>query len=445
MSTRASNLTAARWLVVALLIGSAACAADRAGRSSSAGRGGSAASAGRKAGGSGGVSGGHAGAAEPEAGAPAADGGSTDAPDASADGGGTHGCTEIGWCELPDTKLESVCPDAQRYPAIQGYEGCGGVINDWSGGMGDTKRNRLLLWGGGHHGYFGNELYALELERGAIVRLNEPSDVSGVDFDECTPPEVYADGRPSSRHTYDGMVYLPDRDQMYTFAGSSVPCGYAVHSTWLLDLTAIEAAPSGKPAPWIDKDPQPYPTKAGYGLVADYDPNSKTVVLNDGYNLWAYDAGSNAYSLLNDSNATNAHIDYHMTGRVDPKRRLFIVVGGSSSPDGGMQVFDLSEGSDHAQQNWTKLATGCEPLLAAMSPGFAYDEKQDRFVGWAGGNDVYTFDADTKTCSKQTLSGGPGAQNENGTFGRFRYFRDLGVFAVVNGPGRNAWLLRLRR
>jgi len=72
--------------------------------------------------------------------------------------------------------------------------------------------------------------------------------------------------------------------------------------------------------------------------------------VNDTYNLWSYDLATNHYTLLNDSNATNAHIDYHMTGRVDPKRKLFVIVGGDAMSGGGMQVFDLTGGT-HAQQN----------------------------------------------------------------------------------------------
>ena len=74
--------------------------------------------------------------------------------------------------------------------------------------------------------------------------------------------------------------------------------------------------------------PNPAPTMPNYGVVSDYDPNSKKVILDDGKNLWSYILGSNTYALLNDANATDAHVDYHMTGRVDPKRKLFVMMGG---------------------------------------------------------------------------------------------------------------------
>lgn len=369
------------------------------------------------------------------------DAGSGDAG-ARTDGGGTL-CPELGWCELRDTKLSSVCPDPAKFASIQANEGCSGVINDWSGGCDDPKRQRLIVWGGGHRGYFGNELYALDLGKLRMERLNDPSALDGVDLTQCASPEAYADGRPSSRHTYDGLAYVADQDAMFSLGGSGIPCGYAVQGTWLLDLAKVASAPPGAAAPWTQKKPSPFPSKAAYGVIADYDPNTKRVIVNDTYSLWSYDAAQNVYSVLNDSTKTNAHIDYHMTGRVDPKRKLFVAVGGKGQQGGGLQVFDLDASSDHAQQDWTSQVTGCDDLLRANSPGLAYDPVQDRMIGWAGGDAVVTLDLDQKRCTTRSFPGGPGPQNDNGTFGRFRYFAALEVFALVNAHDRNAYTLRL--
>src|SRR5690348_12059217 len=42
-----------------------------------------------------------------------------------------------GWNQLAGTSLLPACPSATQYPAIQGNEGCAGVINDWGGGAAD--------------------------------------------------------------------------------------------------------------------------------------------------------------------------------------------------------------------------------------------------------------------------------------------------------------------
>ena len=64
-------------------------------------------------------------------------------------------------------------------------------------------------------------------------------------------------------------------------------------------------------------------------------------------------------------------------------------------------------------------------------------------VGWVGGDSVLVFDADKKTCSAVSYPNGPGPAAELGVYGRWRYFPALGVFALVNSAGKNAYTLRL--
>jgi len=104
--------------------------------------------------------------------------------------------------------LASQCPEN---PSIQGNSGCRAVINAWNGGVADTKRNRLIVWGGGHNDYFGNEVYALDLTSASFTRITEPSVPD--DVGKC--PEAYKDGRPNSRHTYNGLAYVANADQMF--------------------------------------------------------------------------------------------------------------------------------------------------------------------------------------------------------------------------------------
>src|SRR6185437_13332269 len=67
-----------------------------------------------------------------------------------------------GWTELFNTKLQDACPPnyfgGQNYTF---YDNCHYVITAWNGGIADTLRNRLIIWGGGHANYSGNELYSL--------------------------------------------------------------------------------------------------------------------------------------------------------------------------------------------------------------------------------------------------------------------------------------------
>ena len=54
-------------------------------------------------------------------------------------------------------------------------QGCGGLINSWSSGLYDSERQRMVVWGGGHNDYGGNELYAFNLKTLAWEQLTTPS------------------------------------------------------------------------------------------------------------------------------------------------------------------------------------------------------------------------------------------------------------------------------
>src|ERR1044071_5149593 len=100
------------------------------------------------------------------------------------------------WYEFPNSKMASVAASPRS----------GAVFVAWGSGIYDTERERLVVWGGGHTDYDGNEVYAfgpLTSDTPRWVRLTEPS----------TPPARNvprgADGRPVSRHTYNLLTYLP--------------------------------------------------------------------------------------------------------------------------------------------------------------------------------------------------------------------------------------------
>jgi hypothetical protein len=84
--------------------------------------------------------------------------------------------TVAGWYAIPQTQLRTVCrrtTSAARRTALprcarkSSLPGTAAVM--------DTTRNRLIVWGGGHNDYAGNELYAVNLNDLTIQRLNNPS------------------------------------------------------------------------------------------------------------------------------------------------------------------------------------------------------------------------------------------------------------------------------
>jgi hypothetical protein len=326
----------------------------------------------------------------------------------------------IGWHELSDTTLASVCPSLAE---IQGNTGCRSVLAAWSGGVADTKRNRLIVWGGGHSDYFGNEVYALNLAPPSLVRLTDPSPISNVN--SC--PEAYVDGRPSSRHTYEGLVYVPQEDAMFSFGGSKSSCGAMSQSIWKLDLATLQ---------WTLMEPHRGATFLyAAGISAEYDPNTHAVFFSDTEHFFRYEPATNTVKELADLHG----VDYQQSGVLDPDHKLFLVIGYNQK----FGAIRIDHSSKYNLEDWSGKVQRCDALLRVPNPGLAYDPVQRMVVGWVGGNSVYLFDPDRKVCTEKTFPGGPGQAQQKGTNGRFRYFPELGAFALVNDWKTNAYVLRL--
>ncbi len=337
-----------------------------------------------------------------------------------------------GWHQIPHTKLAEVCPP--NGPQYAFASNCTNVVAAWSGGIADQGRNRLVVWGGGHNDYYGNELYSLNLNDLSMTRLNDPSPLySGPPPIPCNT--TLPDGKPNARHTYGGLSYIAHADRMYDFGGI-VACtnGGGSDDTWTLSLGTLQ---------WTRMDPHKgtQPRTINGVVMSDYDANTRLVFMNNLRDFYSYDFGKNSYSRLQ---FDARDLSYHMTAVIDQDRRLFVMFGGESDGNGGIKVINIGARSNYQAQDWNARVRGCDPLRNASYPGLAYDPVQRLIVGWAGGDTVYLFNPDTKTCTPVTYPMGPGEQQPNGTHGRFRYFANLDVFALVNDVGQDAFLLRLR-
>jgi len=127
-----------------------------------------------------------------------------------------------------------------------------------------------------------------------------------------------------------------------------------------------------------------------------------------------------------------------MSGAVDPVGKRFYVMG-----SGYLGYYDISGTPPFPARVQITNASGCDSFTAGRYPGLQYDPVQNLLVEWSGGNTVNTYDPATNTCNSQTFVTGPGAQQLNGTHGRFRYVPSLGVFVVCNNWNQNCYSLRL--
>jgi hypothetical protein len=330
----------------------------------------------------------------------------------------------LGWFQIPNTSIQSLCPP---YTEIQGSTGCKAVMSAWSGGLFDTKRNRLVIHGGGHTDYYGNEIYAIDLNANPIapVLVKDASHGSAI-TNLSTCPETFLDGTPNARHIYNGELYLPNQDAYFLYGAFKSICGNSTDGQWQYSPV------SGN---WTQQTPSTHPNQAQNGSVPQfaYDPTSGNIYeVEDNTGIfWQYNIGGNTWTNLASVSGCGV---LNMTTAIDNGRRLYFCVG-----NGGFNKVSLN-----APYTATQLTgTGCSAIIGASGPGFVYDPVQKLMVGWAGGNTAYIYNPDTDSCSTATYSGGPTTIQGNGTYGRFAYSPALGVFVVANSIDTNVYSLRL--
>lgn len=332
--------------------------------------------------------------------------------------------TTLGWYEVPNSAPINVCPSAGTYPDIQGEEGCSAVVEDWAGGVYDTTNNRLLFMGGGHAGYAGNEVYAFDLDTLATTRLNEPSSPVR---DGCVNGGTYADGKPTSRHNYNHITYLPTQNAIFQHGGANWIQGCMGSDTWFFNLSNLT---------WTSKNT--INTNAGFSFAAVYDPVNSLVYMRDDFRLYSYNPATNAWSTRS-TDATPFGSGFKH-GVLDPVRRKYYLMSVNSGTT--LYWYDVTNATGNLTlQNGA--TTGCSGFIGDYEAAMEYDPIQHRIIGWNGGSTIYILNPDTLTCTTVTHNNGPGTDVNNGTFGRFRFAPDKGVFVLVNHMNQNVYTLRL--
>lgn len=327
------------------------------------------------------------------------------------------------WVELEGTAMQDVFSPEDTVPGSRAA-----IVDAWSGGVYDRDRDRMVVWGGGHADYSGNEVYAFDLESLAWSRLNDPSlDVGG---DEASG--YYPDGLPRSRHTYDYLVYVPELGSMCSAGGAGLWMSgqIGVANFDCFDFDALQ---------WTSFAPTP---EGSIGGIADYDPVAGRVAYVAGPGiryLTDYDVATDTWTTHGD-NFTNGGLGYALTGRVHPTARSFVAAGASA-----LYAWDLDVAGGVVET--TLAPANTPPGFDRANPGFDYDASLDRLVWWGGGTSVWSLDLEGMTWVEHPAAPEstvvPPEPVTNGTFGRFRYAIAADVFVLVNATNQNVFARRL--
>lgn len=338
------------------------------------------------------------------------------------------------WVELACTQMQDVFPAQAGHPAwaVQGPKA---VTLAWGGAAYDTARNRLLITGGGHGDYGGNEVYEFNAESFLWTRVTEPSAME-VDstFAAMNEPEKYfrtLDGSPVSSHTYDGLQYLPNIDRMFKYGGSFYQIGTAY------DRHAYLYDPATRT--WERKALAPMGNSGSVEVSTDYDPATGRVLVSYANGLAAYDPVQDTWQILSGSNNQN----FGRVGALDTQRKRFVQ---ADSAAGTLVYFKLDP------QSGRQIApvTGDTGFTSFKAPGIAYHAATDRFVIWAGDREVWAVDAATWVSTRWSAAGP--APDHSGTYGgrltagiysRWQWVPQYDVMLAYPHSNQNVWLYRL--
>lgn len=385
------------------------------------------------------------------------------------------------WQDLPNTKLQSVCPPNNFQPAGGGMpaynfaDECHYVVDGWNGAVADTRRNRLLIWGGGHVAYHGNEVYSIDLASPSsssctggpcrsnasaptVTRLNDPSIFSPACPQGIRQP---TDDTPIQRHTYGSLVYLPHADKMFAWAGPDYcggSTGQQYHNVWLFNLannTWEEHLPGG----WDVSGVPPAYGPDSYCLLDPTTTNEAVLCMWGDNTLLRYNvdgAKADTWDLISPYGTWG--LQSGGMNVIDPDHKLLFRIGPDyvgTPGSGAIWAVDLTNPT--SASNWTSSVAGCSDLIGVPYPGLAWDPTLHKIVGYiqaspssltVSNNKIIVFDPVAKTCATQSIPGGPTASYSNlvggtGTFGRFSYFPALSKYVVVNNYADDAYTLTL--
>lgn len=304
------------------------------------------------------------------------------------------------------------------------------VIGAWSGGVLNTAGLYisgvfvpgafLVLFGGGHGDYAGNELYAygpLEADSPAWHRITDPTIPAPVDV-------ARLGGKPVSRHTYDTLVYLPNLNKMlcigtagYHNAGSTFKVSDVFD--FGVDPTAVNA--------WSTNDTGfPFQTGSGtIGLFSGFNPVTKKawgLGCGNGNKLGSFDETTGLWSTYSKDNPYNNTAAPYSKGAIDSAHNIFVWV----SQNGAVRCQNLTTPTSSI---YAPVVTGTGPSVGHQV--LEWDVTNNRFVAWersgktlfylnvpanpASGGDSWSWTSDTP-------AGGdtPAAGVSAGTHGRFR-------------------------
>jgi hypothetical protein len=323
------------------------------------------------------------------------------------------------------------------------------TLAQWSGAAYRYDTDRMIFPAlGGHGGGASNEVWSVDVARSLVSRDFEPTVDIIPNFWDTPPdgvhfPSPYIDTNgkygpvngayPPSCHRYGGMVHIEGTDYIWVAGGPAWGGSSGSKDIFLWDM-------KNKKWLWMDQDPE----LAWDILTATYDPVGKRVLYVDttGIVEWVLSrpAGQRSRRLVTFPQGADTSNRFQ-TLLVDVKRNRLVAAGVVNVTTGASQIhhWDL-----------TTFKPGVLVDVAAMpnwsaAPGFDIDAENDRYLLYSGGNTLTWVNPDTGVFTNEQTAGAPAVINDNGTYGRMRYSRNLKAVVFTQDTWSGTWVYRVRQ
>lgn len=383
------------------------------------------------------------------------------------------------WAKLNINEYESVWTPSDQQTRPAGALAVGSpasIILAWSSFAWDSNRRDIIIFGGGHANYLGNDVYrwrsrSLEWERASL-----PSEAKlASNIVPLFVPIDGVDNAPTSAHTYDNSIFLPIVDRFLTFGGAAYNTGGMFKRPDLTQTGPYFWDPSKADGNKVGGTTGSHVNHVGHPSILGGEmwenrdnfiqrPDNRAPVLN----------GTTAYMNLNGKDVvffqyTNTLIRYTVNDINDPSQDVYERVGvafdtfsgqGAGALDSNRKIFLRTakntftywsvdeEKYNNPRENFNIRFTpkGIEDfdLSQLVNYGLDYDSKRDRFLLWGGDSDVWSLTPPDDLNNGDWLlellfdsqEEGPSLDGirSTGVLGKWKYIEELDIFLGLIDP-----------
>lgn len=351
------------------------------------------------------------------------------------------------------------------------------ITNAWNGASFDYAKGMMHLVGpGGHTDSWINQCFACDVKAGtwSVTGTQTPwppdkhvagyaptysdrttlTNGNGYELDGKTPVTpwvnnavVYFDGKPASRHTYGGRIWLPTQQRVLTLSGSCWYSGSGDYYCGWFDPSSDT---------WTRKGNLPYYYD---GISSAYDSVRDVVYWNrQGTEyVYAYNPVADTHTKVGSAVGDPLNADYGVNIQLccdGPCSYVYATIMGGwlkknpNLPAAYANAIVRMPLGKSTPQAWQPVAvTGDTTIMYGRSPGFEYDPDLNAFVFWSADYpaslsilDLTTFAISTVPIAGTAPTSTQIADSQAGIWGRFRRVSQ-GLYCVMISANAPMYLI----